>query len=61
MKTFHHPNVLHLLGVCLNYDPENFGPLIVVPFMDHGDVKQYVTRRRLESGDYSDMKNTPVI
>ncbi|XP_065845429.1 fibroblast growth factor receptor 3-like [Oscarella lobularis] len=60
MKTFHHPNVLHLLGVCLNYDPENFGPLIVVPFMDHGDVKQYVTRRRLESGDYSDMKNTPV-
>ena len=43
-KNFDHPNVLSLIGVCIN--PEEAIPLMVMPYMHHGDVKSYVKSKR---------------
>ncbi|XP_006812809.2 hepatocyte growth factor receptor-like [Saccoglossus kowalevskii] len=39
MKDFDHPNVLSLIGVCVEKDG---APLIVLPFMKNGDLKAYI-------------------
>jgi len=39
MKEFDHPNVLSLIGVALDFDSL---PLVVLPFMRHGDLLSYV-------------------
>ena len=41
MKTFHHPNVLPLLGVCIDYDDEDVLK-IVIPFMINGDLRSFL-------------------
>ena len=46
MKTFDHPNVLPLLGVCIDYDDEDVLK-IVVPFMANGDLKTYLKDSRI--------------
>ena len=47
MKTFHHPNVLPLLGVCIDYDDEDVLK-IVMPFMANGDLKTFLKDNRVE-------------
>ena len=41
---FDHPNVLSLIGVCIV--PEEAVPLMVMPYMHHGDVRSYVKSKR---------------
>ena len=41
MKDFDHPNVLGLLG--LTFDPSG-SPLVVLPFMEHGDLKSFLLK-----------------
>ena len=44
MLDFDHPNVLKLLGVCL--DAHDDLPLIVLPFMANGDLKTFLVNKR---------------
>ena len=46
MKTFDHPNVLPLLGVCIDYDDEDVLK-IVMPFMANGDLKTFLKDSRV--------------
>lgn len=41
---FDHPNVLSLIGVSIN--PERGIPLMIMPFMNNGDVKSFVKSKR---------------
>ena len=46
MKTFHHPNVLPLLGVCIDYGDEDVLK-IVIPFMVNGDLRNFLKNNRV--------------
>ncbi len=43
MKRFKHPNVLGLIGVCLDAGP---APYIVMPYMANGSLLSYLKRER---------------
>ena len=48
MKTFHHPNVLPLLGVCIDYDDEDVLK-VVMPFMANGDLRNFLKDSRIST------------
>ena len=43
MKDLHHPNVMSLIGVCLDAGP---GVAIVMPFMANGSLLDYLKKER---------------
>uniref|UniRef100_A0A8C6WYR6 receptor protein-tyrosine kinase n=1 Tax=Neogobius melanostomus TaxID=47308 RepID=A0A8C6WYR6_9GOBI len=48
MKDFDHPNVIRLLGVCLEMGPGNFPkPMVILPFMKYGDLHSFLLCSRL--------------
>nr|XP_020458613.1 tyrosine-protein kinase Mer [Monopterus albus] len=48
MKDFNHPNVIKLLGVCLEVGSGNFPkPMVILPFMKYGDLHSFLLRSRL--------------
>lgn len=57
MYNFNHPNVLSMLGVCLDGGP---APLIVMPFMANGSLKSYLKKGReylqVEPDVFTDVK-----
>ena len=49
MSQFDHPNVLKLLGICWSNNPSNpyhHSPLIILPYMELGDLKTYLRKCR---------------
>ncbi|KAF7220086.1 tyrosine-protein kinase Mer isoform X1 [Nothobranchius furzeri] len=50
MKDFDHPNVIRLLGVCLEEISGHFPkPMVILPFMKYGDLHSFLLRSRLEA------------
>ncbi|XP_033928004.1 tyrosine-protein kinase receptor UFO-like [Melopsittacus undulatus] len=49
MKEFEHPNVMGLIGVCLQPWGEGSlpAPIVVLPFMAHGDLHSFLLQARL--------------
>uniref|UniRef100_UPI00358E37C8 tyrosine-protein kinase Mer-like n=1 Tax=Myxine glutinosa TaxID=7769 RepID=UPI00358E37C8 len=50
MKEFDHPNVLCLLGVCMEPSGQQQSmprPMVILPFMRHGDLHSFLLRSRL--------------
>ncbi|XP_074872589.1 tyrosine-protein kinase receptor UFO isoform X2 [Carettochelys insculpta] len=49
MKDFDHPNVMKLLGVCLqSTESEGYpSPVVILPFMKHGDLHSFLLYSRL--------------
>ncbi|XP_072103077.1 tyrosine-protein kinase Mer [Mobula birostris] len=50
MKDFDHPNVIRLLGVCLELGSREqiAKPMVILPFMKYGDLHSFLLRSRLE-------------
>ena len=46
MKRLTHPNVLPILGVCLDSNHGSGLPFMVLPFMDNGDLKSFLKKKR---------------
>ena len=45
MSKFNHPNVMRLVGVCIDGGES---PYVVMPFMTHGSLLTYLRKRRAE-------------
>ena len=43
MSTFNHPNVLKLIGVCVDGGP---APYIIMPFLTNGSLLNYLKENR---------------
>ena len=43
MKVFKHPNVMSLIGVCLDMGPV---PYIILPFMSGGDLLTHIRQKQ---------------
>lgn len=43
MKEFNHPNVLTLIGVCVDAGP---APYVVMPYMAKGSLQSYLKKER---------------
>ena len=56
MEKFDHPNVMSLIGVCMDSDGGGGGPSIVMPFMAKGSLLQYLrdNRKNLRVEDAED-------
>ena len=52
MREFNHQNVLRLLGVSIDRKEKDM-PLVVLPFMKHGDLLTYI-RNEKNVSNYSD-------
>ena len=52
----YHPNVLSLLGVSIN--PDDGTLYMIMPFMDHGDVKSFLKSKR---GDVIEFNHFPEV
>ena len=47
MKRFNHPNVLPLLGVCVDCNDDDVFK-IILPFMANGDLRSFLRSNRAE-------------
>ena len=43
MLNFDHPNVINLIGVCIDAGPS---PYLVLPFMENGSLLSYIRKNR---------------
>lgn len=59
MSKFNHPNVMILIGVCID---KGVSPYIVMPYMAYGSLLSYLKKQRAEltiaNGDNQDLVST---
>lgn len=59
MKNFDHPNVLSLLGVCVDLNNSDGSMLkVILPFMENGDLRSFLRKNRVEK---TDIKHFPKV
>jgi len=51
MAYFDHPNVLSMVGLCVDVDFLSID--IVLPFMSNGDLRTFLKSQRVEHGNVS--------
>jgi len=56
MKQFDHPNVLPLLGVCVDPDDDDVFK-VVLPFMTNGDLRTFLKCNRVEPNKIDEFNN----
>ena len=49
MKTLNHPNILPVIGVCLETNDGSGSPFMVLPFTVNGDLKSYLKNKKKKS------------
>ncbi|XP_007615881.1 tyrosine-protein kinase Mer isoform X2 [Cricetulus griseus] len=50
MKDFSHPNVIRLLGVCIEMSSQGIPkPMVILPFMKYGDLHTFLLYSRIET------------
>ena len=59
MKKLKHPNVLPVLGMCLESSHENGLPFMIMPFMLNGDLKSYLKKKRKKPGQVDQLPEVP--
>ena len=52
MKIFDHPNVLQLLGVCVDTNDDDM-LRAVLPYMANGDLRNFLKQRRVDPANTS--------
>ena len=55
MKIFDHPNVLQLLGVCVDTNDEMLKT--VLPYMANGDLRNFLKQKRVDPMNTSEFAN----
>lgn len=59
MKNFDHPNVLQLLGVCVDVNNNDGSMLkVILPFMANGDLRSFLKKNRV---DQTDIRHFPKV
>ena len=59
MKNFNHPNILPLLGVCVNCNDDDVFR-IILPFMANGDLRSFLKCNRVEPTNNDELNNVPI-
>ena len=59
MKKLDHPNVLPILGICLESSHERGLPFMIMPFMLYGDLKSYLKKKRKKPGFVDQLPEVP--
>jgi len=56
MKNFSHPNVLQLLGVCMDSSDDDIFK-VILPYMSNGDLRNFLRKNRVEPSNIHDFPN----
>ena len=59
MKKLDHPNVLSILGICLESSHESGLPFMIMPFMINGDLKSYLKQKRKKTECVDQLPEVP--
>jgi len=60
MKNFDHPNVLKLLGVCMDSSDDDMLKAIL-PYMANGDLKNFLKQNRVHPANASEFPNVCIV
>ena len=58
MSNFNHPNVMKLIGVCIDSKDT---PYVVMPYMTHGSLLTYLRKKREEMHVTEDKTNSEFV
>ena len=60
MKIFDHPNVLQLLGVCVDTNDDNM-LRAVLPYMTNGDLRNFLKQKRVNPRNITEYAKVHIV